>query len=241
MSAVFADQVRGVDEWSWARWKEAMPGSPFAEKGEEILSLSQTLATTPRSLLAATFHRGRLRGWSEGMGWKGFPETDALGFVPTASDGFDEEDKKALAGLHLHDYSQWVAAGQTCPEGMKEAFVRWLGHHAGCPKGWGEPYAKQRHLPLPAAEILDSEPKAAPTEESCLEVLRLASAWWGERVLDQPFTEAYVWRRPVKGDIQWPFWLLALHTANHGAYHRGHLKGLSESLGVEWDLSESLS
>ncbi len=173
--------------------------------------------------LHGTYHRGHLRGLAQAEGWAGFPETDAVAFPnwPLAEAGAEGLD--LMSRRFAHDAWGWRLWAESIPSGpLATEFERVFAHHAGCPAGWGSAAAEALEVEGPSGDRKD--PAGA---------LAGAVAWWPRFLEAHGLDALYTWERPVKGDVSFPLEQLAFHVTNHGAYHRGHLRGLAEAAG--WD------
>lgn len=202
-----ASAAADYDSWAWTAWESSVLDEAWGALVGSVRSNSlPAQGPDPRS---GSHQRGLLRGRAEAEGWTGFPETDVVRWAAPDGVVVDHRDAPALIAMFHDEAEQWSRIASAHPR--REAIIR---HHAGCLTGWGGSVAGSANLPAPR-ELEDP-----------LAWLASGTEFWVDALRQVPLDHVYVWRRPSQGDRSFPLWYLALHTANHGAYHRGHLAGL---------------
>jgi hypothetical protein len=161
------------------------------------------------AILAAMEARGVLRGQAEGE----FPETDYIIWCNGHSTEPGSEGDEFLLARFDADLAAWTALYET--HRHDEQFLKIFRHHAGCPHGWGEPMAHA---------LDEGWPIAAPDEP--MRMLDQSILCWKSLVLRYPLESEYRWQRPGRPDRAFTLEQIATHVTLHGAYHRGHLRGL---------------
>lgn len=160
-------------------------------------------------ILAGAEARGVLRGQATGE----FPETDYIIWCLGHETEPGSDGDEFLLERFDADLAAWTALYDD--HRHDEAFLKILRHHAGCPHGWGESMAQA---------LDEGWPVAAPDEP--MRMLEQSILCWKSLILRFPLESVYCWQRPGKDDRVWTLEQLATHATIHGAYHRGHLRGL---------------
>lgn len=173
--------------------------------------------------LHGTYHRGQLRGLAEAAEWTAFPETDYTIWSTDVQTEPGPEGAEIFERRFGHDAWGWrhfMASVAGSPIEARAAAV--LRHHAGCPIGWGSGVAAAAGFDPP--EELSADGVASITS---------AGEWWLRLLAERGPDFVFSWTRAAGGEASRTLEAMAVHVTNHGAYHRGHLRGLAEA--ADWD------